>query len=318
MAAPIGVALLGRLEAAHRDNPPERPPMPGRATFTAAYTGPGEPDYGPVRIPWEVPLDSEPRAVADAVAAVETMSFGDLIALAVDVGRTSAGAWSPTAPFELASAYDDAEARRPIAEALVDRFATQLVAPIDLSAQEYWFTPEARWNPTPFDNFEHVYCCGEFTWAALRTATSPPPEAIDALVCAWEMDDRGVAREPKPARQEARVWEIHRPQDWVELVESYPKVAPRGHDGWELPGLNQRDIPRELLASPNQHAVRTSVERVVMPDWRAVAADYDGVHLSWAGWLTSEGFVSDLPSGGVTMLRYWHSEHTHWLKDVLV
>jgi len=47
-----------------------------------------------------------------------------------------------------------------------------------------------------------------------------------------------------------------------------------------------------------------------------VAADFDGVHLSWAGFLTSEGFISDLSNGGVTMLRYWGSERTLWLHDV--
>jgi len=47
-----------------------------------------------------------------------------------------------------------------------------------------------------------------------------------------------------------------------------------------------------------------------------VATDYDGVHLSWAGFLTTEGYVSDLGTGGVAMLRYWASEHTQWLADV--
>lgn len=40
------------------------------------------------------------------------------------------------------------------------------------------------------------------------------------------------------------------------------------------------------------------------------------VHLSWAGFLTTEGYVCDLEAGAVTMLRYWGSERTLWLADV--
>ena len=53
-----------------------------------------------------------------------------------------------------------------------------------------------------------------------------------------------------------------------------------------------------------------------MPDWRRVADAYDGVHLSWAGFITSEGCIVDLGDGDVAMLRYWFSERTHWLRDV--
>jgi hypothetical protein len=75
-------------------------------------------------------------------------------------------------------------------------------------------------------------------------------------------------------------------------------------------------LAAELLAVPGQHAMRAHVSRHVLPDWAAVSADYDGVHLSWAGFLTTEGYVCDLDAGGVTMLRYWGSERTHWLADV--
>jgi hypothetical protein len=54
----------------------------------------------------------------------------------------------------------------------------------------------------------------------------------------------------------------------------------------------------------------------VLPDWAAVRGDYDGVHLSWAGFMTTEGRVTELGDGSVTMLRYWGSERTLWLADV--
>lgn len=58
------------------------------------------------------------------------------------------------------------------------------------------------------------------------------------------------------------------------------------------------------------------MRRHLVPDWRSVADRYDGVHLSWAGFITSEGCITDLDDGDVTMLRYWFSERTHWLADV--
>ena len=32
--------------------------------------------------------------------------------------------------------------------------------------------------------------------------------------------------------------------------------------------------------------------------------------------ITAEGLVSDLPGGSLTVLRYWSSERTLWLRDV--
>jgi hypothetical protein len=58
-----------------------------------------------------------------------------------------------------------------------------------------------------------------------------------------------------------------------------------------------------------------------MPDWERMAADVDGVHLSWAGAITAEGCVVSVPGFGddvVTMLRYWSSERTLWLNDVFL
>ncbi|HUV18120.1 MAG TPA: hypothetical protein VMW33_06530 [Ilumatobacteraceae bacterium] len=46
------------------------------------------------------------------------------------------------------------------------------------------------------------------------------------------------------------------------------------------------------------------------------AGQYDGIHLSWAGFVTTEGYVVDLDGGGVTMLRYWFSKRTLWFADV--
>ena len=59
-----------------------------------------------------------------------------------------------------------------------------------------------------------------------------------------------------------------------------------------------------------------SVRHHFVPDWQSVAGQYDGIHLSWAGFITSEGCIVELGDGDVTMLRYWFSERTVWLADV--
>jgi|GEM_PF-872522 len=293
LAAPVGVALLAGLEAAQRDDL--------------------------VRV--EAPIESDPRAVQRAVDALEAMSFGRLVATAVEVGQSFASPWrSGEAPMQLAHAYHGAHDRRPIAEAVAARFGAELHSTTTVGPQEWWlsYDPNNDWFRRPlFAPLAEVYGNGEFTSRGLWTVTDPPAEAHLDLLGAWEMDDRSISRWALPVAPGARVWQVHRPADWVGLVTAYPKVATEAHSGWELPGPNQhRAEINTLLDAPGQHAARTTIGRHVLPDWRAVATDYDGVHLSWAGFLTTEGFVSDLHGGGVTMLRYWFSERTLWLADV--
>ena len=269
---------------------------------------------------WALSLDTEPASVAAAVDAVEQMSFGELVELAVSTGAYHVGPWISEAAETAAAAYRHASARLPIAEALNARFGTDLHAPIDPPAQQWW-TDEVpghwfdRVSPL-FHDYEHVYGAGQFTWAGLWTVTDPPPEVHQELAGAWELERGAVSRWWLPANAGARVFEVHRPSDWAQLVAEHPREG-RPHPGWELPGINQNagDLST-LLAVPGQHAARTSIRRDLVPDWRAVAEHYDGVHLSWAGFITTEGFITDLGNGDVTMLRYWFSERTHWLADV--
>ncbi len=51
-------------------------------------------------------------------------------------------------------------------------------------------------------------------------------------------------------------------------------------------------------------------------DWRAASQDYDGCYLSWAGFITAEGYVCDLGDGYFTALHGFGSERTLWLSDV--
>ncbi len=289
LAAPAGVALLAALE--------------GRARPAT---------------PWGSPVDSEPGAVAAAADAVADMSLGLLLSVAVEA-LIQVGPWMSTAPGHVAAGYRHAEDRRPIATAIEARFGPLLHAPLDPTVQQWWHSgsPDVGFfTRSRFQHFDEVYGAGQFTWAGMWTVSDPPSAVHRDLIGAWELDPDPVSRWHLPIERPVRVFEIDRPADWVRLVTGYGAIG-RPHPEWELPGPNQH--PGELgdlLAVAGQHGARISVRRHLVPDWRAVADDYDGVHLSWAGFLTAEGYVSDLGHGDVAMLRYWFSERTHWLRDV--
>lgn len=293
VAAPLGAALLALVEGAARDDVHW----------------------------WEIPPDSDPGAVSMAADAVHAWPFGSLVRIAVYASYMQVGPWvSSSAGAAAAAAYRGAEARVPIAEAIEASFGDELHRPLDATAQEWWNSsaPAQGLHARPrFVSFESVYGAGQFTWAGVWTVTRPPSESHGELVAAWEMEPSPVSRWRLPVRPGARVAEIHRPEDWAALVATHPASARPDQECWELPGPNQ-DVSRlvELLSFPGQRAALTSTRHHLVPDWAGVATELDGVHLSWAGFITSEGCVTDLGSGDVTMLRYWFSERTHWLRDV--
>lgn len=343
LAAPLGVATLARLEWRAVDGE-----MAGS----------------------EAPA-STPRGVDAAVSLVGSMTFGELIELVLWAETTDVGPWIGDASRCAASAYRDAEARRPIAEAVAERFGDQMDPSLDRSAQQFWTTAidPSRAKRGAGDagaprlgDFDDVYGAGQFTFGGLWTVTDPPVAVHEALVDTWEMYPGPIVRWHLPVRPEARVIEIHRPDDWVRLVTAYPAPAVPGQEEWELPGPTEtrersesassteyrsgtdegwfryspgaertspanggwalhpegpvRSVPVQLLEVHGQNAARMSIRRHLVPDWASVARDWDGVHLSWAGLVTTEGFVSDLADGDVVMLRYWFTERTLWLNDV--
>jgi len=102
---------------------------------------------------------------------------------------------------------------------------------------------------------------------------------------------------PVAPRSGARSYEIAGPRQWTDLVRRYPLNASRSrrHDWWRVTGW----------AGP-----------WLIPDFVAVARDYDAVHLSAAAYLTTAGRA--LAMGGArTMLAGWDPDQTYWLTDVL-
>ncbi len=291
LRSPAGVALLHSLELEHRRD-----------------------------VAWfDFPSDSQALAVRDAAVSVKAMQFGELVQGIVAAAEHVGGPWVSNSPAQLANAFRMAPDRRAIAVAVADRFAGMLRADLG-GVQEWWSSRSdgARVGQL-FRHHDAVYCCGEFTWAGLWTVSAPPPEVHDDLVNVWELYPGPISRWRMPINPGARVFEIHAAADWVRFVAAFPRRTTEMHGGWELPGSNQE---RGYTGAAELIALGLAAGRdadVVMPDWSQVAAAYDGVHLSWAGMLTSEGNVVRVPELGpkaVTMLRYWGSERTLWLNDV--
>lgn len=119
---------------------------------------------------------------------------------------------------------------------------------------------------------------------------------------AWQEDSVGQSNaavwtlKTTPA---AQVWEIDGPNAWTELVNSYPMdvTSSRRHDWYRTTGY---------------------VGTWRLPDWRAVAADWDAVHLTVAGYLTTATRALPLNgAGAATMLGGWNPDQTWWLSDIL-
>ena len=95
----------------------------------------------------------------------------------------------------------------------------------------------------------------------------------------------------------ARVYEVHEPGDWGRLAAAHPRdvTASRWHDWSRWTGREGRWI---------------------LPDWRSVAAQWDGVHVSVAGYLSTAGMAVDSGDAAATLLAGWDADQTLWLRDV--
>jgi hypothetical protein len=96
----------------------------------------------------------------------------------------------------------------------------------------------------------------------------------------------------------ARIYEIGDPSQWTDLVTRYPLDVSRSRrhawrrlTGWAGPWL--------------------------IPDYAAVAGEWDAVHLSVAGYLTTAGIAIPAGNAARTLLAGWDPDATWWLSDVL-
>jgi hypothetical protein len=102
-----------------------------------------------------------------------------------------------------------------------------------------------------------------------------------------------------PVRPDARIAEIHSPADWVALVQRYPSHR------------------TDLCLAPQLQAQWPTGALPWSVDWKGLSQDYDGVHLSVAGWLTATSRLLPLPDrDGYTFCEGWPTEATRWFRPV--
>ncbi|MET4050279.1 hypothetical protein BJD99_04315 [Rhodococcus sp. 1163] len=116
------------------------------------------------------------------------------------------------------------------------------------------------------------------------------------LLMEEDSDGGGEARvRPVHVRNSPRVYEISTPQEWANLVERYPLAVPesRRSDWFETTGKYRNWF---------------------IPDWAAVAEDYDPAHLGLHGYLTTLGIAISLSDNKrSTLLGGWDPDATFWL-----
>ncbi len=103
---------------------------------------------------------------------------------------------------------------------------------------------------------------------------------------------------PVRARDGIRVYELHGPEDWTALVAQHPHGVSlsRRHDWWRATGLDSAWL---------------------VPDWPAVAAKYDAVHLTVLGYLMTAGRALPVTDDSRTVLAGWNPDESFWLTDAL-
>lgn len=133
------------------------------------------------------------------------------------------------------------------------------------------------------------------------TVTSRARDCLGAVELLLDEDDNSDGAQarvwPVRVRGTARVYEITAPADWAHLVDAYPLPVPasRRSDWYDTTG-EQHDW--------------------FIPDWAAVAADYDAVHLTVVGYLTTPGIAIPLAThSGATVLAGWNPDATFWLRN---
>jgi hypothetical protein len=135
-------------------------------------------------------------------------------------------------------------------------------------------------------------------WATTRSVPGHPP--LPAMGLIWDWDSDGASHTQHwnvTFAADARIYEINGRADWCRLVERYPRdVTYTRRSAWWKP---------------------THWEgRWLLPDWEAVAGDYDGVHLSVTGFLEAAQNMLTV-AGGNTSLVVWEPDETYWLNDVV-
>jgi hypothetical protein len=156
------------------------------------------------------------------------------------------------------------------------RAANSIFPPPDYTARIVWSRPDGAW------------------WT---TRSIPGLPAVGLLCFPDQYGPLRARHWPVTVDARARVYEIDSAEAWRQIVSRYSRdVSYSRRDAW---------WPSTGWAGS-----------WLLPDWTAVAADYDGVHLSVAGYLEID--ERPIPVGDArSMVVAWGPDNTYWLIDVI-
>ncbi|MCQ1955437.1 hypothetical protein NNX39_02815 [Arthrobacter sp. zg-Y826] len=99
-----------------------------------------------------------------------------------------------------------------------------------------------------------------------------------------------------PVSGTGRILHIRSPEDWMTLCRAYPLevTASRRHDWFRTTGR---------------------AGRWVIPDWERAAGQWDAVHLTVLGYLSSAGHPLPVDAGTASVIAGWDPDSTLWLTD---
>ena len=185
---------------------------------------------------------SDAQAVNRAAEWVSTVPVGHILYEAVQIAEWGIVPHVCGAPA-LASAYRWADRRKPISIALAARLEAALHEPLDLENQEWWTTSQRRLSRGM------SYDDDSLLW----TVQNLPARVHDAVVDAWDHGGN-TSRWHIAVKGQPRIKEIHRPADWIELVERYPgpPVKTSYHLCWKFKSPNSS---RRLTWAPTGKVV---------------------------------------------------------------
>ena len=129
------------------------------------------------------------------------------------------------------------------------------------------------------------------------TSRAVAPVPALHLVCAEETGDERVVVWALRIAAGARVLEIRAPADWARLVESAPV-----------------DVTMSRLGDWRSWTGHEGP--FYLPDWRVVAEDFDGIHVTVGGYLATRGVAVPV-ADGYSVLAGWDPDASLWLRDVI-
>ena len=237
--------------------------------------------------PWDAATD---RVLADAAVRDTLLPLAEAITAAPGTRWWASPAALDTQRYaQFLGDHELPEPRLSGAAALLETWRAGTLDD-ERSARDRPDDPSAAWSG-------HWWSSPALSGLPVTTRALPGLGAARLVLVEDSLGWRSARCWPLAPRPGVRVYEVGGPDAWAELAGRYPLDVSRSrrHDWWRVTGW---------------------AGRWLMPDYEGVAADYDAVHVSVAGYLAAAG--RPLPVGDArTMLAGWEPDATWWLTDVL-